>query len=195
VAIVATALAARRTRAPRELHFVMAREWWYPKGWERRIKQPLTRWAFGQIARAYGIATLPPVIDEYKGTGAIDVRRVLALTRGDNPELVGITPEGHTGADLALCNPPDGAGLFMLMLAHGTIPFLPAGIFEDAEQRLTVNFGEPFMLDVSRTLPRAERDRAAARQVMVQIGKLLPERMWGVYRTEIRQSNVKVQPA
>jgi len=186
-ALAVTAIAQRRTD-PREIRGVMAREWWYPKGWRRRIKQPLTRWAFGQLAKTYGILTLPPVIEEYKGTGAIAVRRVLALTRGETPQLVGMAPEGRTGENLALCNPPEGAGLFLLLLSHNKIPFLPAGGFEDDENRLTVNFGAPFMLDVPNTLPRAERDREAAKQVMVQIGKLLPERMWGVYREEIERA-------
>jgi hypothetical protein len=183
-AIIATL--AKFRADPREFHGVMAREWWYPNGWERKIKQPLTRWAFAQIARAYDMVTLPPVIDEYKGEGGIAVRRTLALTRGEEPELVALAPEGKTGANLALCNPPSGAGLFMHLLSHNKIPFLPAANFEDDDQVLTVNFGTPFMLNVPRTLERAQRDYEASRQVMVEIGKLLPERMWGVYREDIR---------
>lgn len=186
-ALTAATIAKHRTD-PREIRPVMAREWWYPSGFGRVVKQPLTRWAFGQFAKAYNIATLPPVIDEYKGTGGIDVRRVLALTRGDKPELVGMAPEGFAGKNGTLKHPPDGAGLFLLMLSHDQIPFLPVGVFEDDANRLTANFGAPFLLDVPRALSRVERDREAARQVMVQIGKLLPERMWGMYREEIQCS-------
>lgn len=188
--VIATTVAARRTRDPREIRMVMTREWWYPGGFGRLVKQPLTRWAFAQIARAYGILTLPPVLDAYRGQGGLDVRRIIAVTRGDNPSLVAIAPEGHTGPNLSLCQPPDGAGLFLLMLTHDTMPCLPAGIFEDATNTLTVNFGAPFKFDVPKKLPKEERDHESARQAMIEIGKLLPEKMWGVYATDIGQAIV-----
>lgn len=190
IAAILTTIAARRTRAPREVRFAMAREWWYPRGFGKWIKQPFTRWLFGKISQAYGTIPLPPALDldEFRGQGALAIRRALALTRGEKPELVGIAPEGTTGAGLALHPPPRGAGLFLLLLTHDQIPILPAGIFEDDTQTLTVKFGAPFHLRVPRDLPRAERDAHAARQVMVAIGKLLPERMWGAYREEIQQA-------
>ncbi|MBM3127076.1 MAG: hypothetical protein FJ009_00390 [Chloroflexi bacterium] len=186
VAALVTAIAARRARDPREIHFAMAREWWYPRGFRKWIKQPLTRWFFGQIGKAYGTIRLPPALglEEFRGAGAPAIRGALALTRGDNPELVGIAPEGHTGAGFALRQPPRGAGLFLLLLTRDHIPILPAGIFED-DGVLTVNFGAPFLLRVPRDLARDERDAGAARQVMVALGALLPERMWGAYREEV----------
>ena len=188
-AIVAT-IAARRTREPREVRFAMAREWWYPRGFGKWVKQPFTRWFFGQVGKAYGTILLPPALDsgEFRGQATSAIRGALALTRGDTPELVGIAPEGQTGAGLALRHPPPGAGLFLLMLAHDRIPILPAGIFEDSAHTLTVNLGVPFDLRVPRNLPRDVRDAAAARQVMVAIGRLLPERMWGMYQDAIRQA-------
>jgi hypothetical protein len=190
---LAVATIAKYRTDPRELRPVMVREWWYPGGFGRLVKQPLTRWAFRQIAKAYKIALLPPAIEEYKGTGGIDVRRVLTLTRGNQPELVAMAPEGYAGKNGTLKRLPDGAGLFLLLLSHDTIPFLPVGIYEDDENRLTANFGAPFMLCVPRTLSREERDREAARQVMVRIGKLLPERLWGAYREEIVQVNLALE--
>ena len=171
------------------MRLAMTREWWYPGGLGRAVKQPLTRWFFGQLARTYGMFLLPPVLgnDEFRGEGALAVRRALALTRGEHPQSVGLAPEGHTGAGSALCQPPPGAGLFLLMLTHETLPILPAGIFEDdADSVLTVRFGAPFPLCASRSATRDERDAQAARQVMIQIGRLLPENMWGAYREEIR---------
>ncbi|MBI5302579.1 MAG: hypothetical protein HY868_10610 [Chloroflexi bacterium] len=182
--LVLATITARRTREPREVHFAMAREWWYPSRFGRWVKQPLTRWFFGQLAKTYGLVTLPPVVEHYRGTAAYAIRRALALTRGDAPELVGLAPEGNTGPGLALCEPPSGAGLFLLMLAHNTIPFLPVGVYE--EDTLLANFGEPFDLRVPHTLPRTQRDREAARQVMTRIGARLPEQMWGVYREDIQ---------
>ncbi len=191
VSPIVCAIAARRTGEPRDIHMAMAREWWYPNGFGRAVKQPLTRWFFGQIAKAYGTIRLPPVLgnDAFRGEGMLSVRHALALTRGDSPQLVGLAPEGRTGDNLMLCKPPPSAGLFMLMLAHDTMPMVPVGIFEDdSDGALTVRFGAPFTLWVSRDATREERDADAARQVMIQIGRLLPERMWGAYYEEIRKT-------
>lgn len=188
--MILCAIAARRTREPREVHLAITREWWYPGGLGRAVKQPLTRWFFGRLAKAYGTIPLPPVLgnNEFSGEGAFSIRRALALTFGDHPQLFGLAPEGRTGNHQALCQPPRGAGLFLLMLTRGALPILPAGIFEDKSCTLTVNFGAPFQLCARRGIPREEQDSDAARQVMVQIGKLLPERMWGAYREEIQKT-------
>src|SRR5512135_2412085 len=45
------AIAERRPNAPRLVHFAMAREWWYPHGFGKLVKQPLTHWAFGQLGK------------------------------------------------------------------------------------------------------------------------------------------------
>jgi hypothetical protein len=188
-AILATTIAARRTREPHEIHFAMAREWWYPHGFRKFVKQPLTRWFFGQIGKTYGTILLPPALEsgEFRGEGTFAIRGALVLTRGNSPALVGIAPEGQTGTGFALRYPLPGAGLFLLLLTHDRIPILPAGIFEDDDHALTVRFGAPFLLCVPRDLPRGERDAQATCQVMTAIGKLLPERMWGAYREEVCQ--------
>lgn len=183
------AIAARRAVEPRDIHMAMAREWWYPSGFDHLVKQPLTHWFFGQISKTYGTIRLPPIVGE-KGllaAGAISIRRAVSLTRGEHPKLVGIAPEGQTGDHLSLCKPPPGAGLFLLMLTHDKIPILPAGIFEDEDDGgiLTIRFGAPYLLNVPPNISREERDIKSAQQVMLQIGRLLPERMWGIYRNEI----------
>ena len=191
--IVATTIAARRTCEPREIHMMMAREWWYPNGFERWTKQPFTNWFFGQISKAYGTIRLPPVLGngEFRGEGALAIRKAMALTRGDNPQLVGLAPEGVTGKNLALCAPPHGGGLFMLLLTYDRIPILPVGLYEDETHTLIANFGEPYMLSVPRHLSKTERDRESARQVMIHIGRQLPPRMRGVYCEDI-QSEIKI---
>lgn len=190
IATVVTAVTAHYLAEPREMHFAMAREWWYPRGFGKWFKQPFTRWFFGKVSRAYGTIPLPPALEmeEFRGQGALAIRRALALTRGERPALFGIAPEGRTGPNLTLCRPPRGAGLFLLMLTHNRLPILPAGIYEDdADGVLTVRLGAPYALCVPRDLPRDARDELAARQVMTAIGKLLPARMWGVYREEIEK--------
>lgn len=184
VSLLATTIADRRMGEPREIRFVMAREWWYPAGWEKRIKQPFTRWLFGQVSKTYGILLLPPIVEEYKGMGGVYVRKILGLTREPQPALIGISPEGRTGENVTLCQPPTGAGLFLEMLSHNQIPFLPVGFYTQ-DKTMFVNFGKLFMLHVPRRLPRPARDCEITRQVMIAIGKLLPEKMWGTYAQDI----------
>lgn len=196
IAVVVSAVAAQRTAEPRNIHFAMAREWWYPRGLGKWFKQPFTRWFFGKFSRAYGTIPLPPALEseEFRGQGALAIRRALALTRGEPPVLFGIAPEGRTGPGLTLCRPPRGAGLFLLLLTHDRIPILPAGIYEDdADHVLTVRFGAPYALGVPRHLPRDERDALAACRVMTEIGKLLPARMWGVYRRAIENERRRTE--
>lgn len=186
--VLAHSIAKARRHAPREIHYVMVREWWYPGGWGRAFKQPLTNWFFGRLARAYGFLRVPPVLDarDFRGEGATSVRAALRLTRGKQPQLVGLAPEGRTGPSQSLCVPPPGTGLFLLMLTHGTVPCLPAGIYEEDDCALAVNFGRPFSLFVAGELERPARDCAAARRVMVEISRLLPERMRGMFAEEAR---------
>ena len=70
-AAIICAIAAHRTVEPRDIHMAMAREWWYPSGFGRFVKQPLTHWFFGQIAKAYGTIRLPPVLgdNQFQGEG------------------------------------------------------------------------------------------------------------------------------
>ncbi len=196
IAAVVAAVSRQRADGSREIHFAMAREWWYPRGVGKWFKQPLTRWFFGKFSRSYGAIPLPPVLGlkEFRGQGALAVRRTLAATRRDPPALIGIAPEGRTGANLELCMPPRGAGLFVLWMTHERIPILPAGIYEDdTDGALTVRFGAPYALHVPPHLPRDERDALAARQIMVAIGKLLPDRMWGAYRKEIEDEKRRAE--
>jgi hypothetical protein len=171
------------------IRWLMAREWWYPRGFGRHFKQPLTRLFFERLARVYGFVRVPPVLngDLTRGEGVAGVRQALALTRGDDPALVGLAPEGNTGPGGALREPPSGAGLFLLHLTHEKIPLLPIGWYDDEEGDLTIRFGEPFHLHLPKMNDRRARDRAAATQAMTAIGRLLPRRLWGAYREEISQ--------
>ncbi len=181
--LIARAVANYRTREPRQVRWLMAREWWYPDGFGRAVKQPFTRWFFSQIAKAYGFVLLPPVLDgdQTRGEGVAGVRHALALTRGANPQLVGLAPEGNSGPGGALKEPPPGTGLFLLLLTHGALACLPAGWYEDESHVITVRFGPPFQLNVPRLADRHARDQLAATRAMTEIAKLLPERLRGAY--------------
>ncbi len=179
-------IAEHRAHEPREVRFVMAREWAY-SGWAHYIKEPLTHALFARLAQVYGLILVPPVLDgdPNRGEGVGGVRQALALTRGANPQLIGIAPEGHTGPEGMLKEPPQGAGLFLLLLTHDTIPCFPVGWWDEPDRTITIKFGSPFQLTIPRIKDRQERDRMAATRVMVEIGKLLPERLWGAYRQPI----------
>ncbi len=185
--LMTRAIAAARTCEPRQPRWLMTREWWYPGGLGRAVKQPATRWFFARLARVYGLVLLPPVLDGdlTRGEGVAGIRQALALTRGPQPQLLGIAPEGHTGPGGRLKEPPQGTGLFLLLLTHGTVPCLPVGWYEDEAQTLRIQFGAPFQLYVPRSGDRQARDRAAAAQAMTAIGRLLPERLWGAYHSTI----------
>lgn len=169
------------------VHWLMAREWWYPGGLGRLVKQPLTRLFYARLARVYGFITVPPVLDGdlYRGEGVSGVRKALALTRGDHPAVVGLAPEGNSGPNGALKRPASGTGLFLILLTHEKIPMLPIGWFEDQDGALTIQFGAPFQLRLQRMKDRHERDRLAATEVMIAIGRLLPEGLWGEFKEEI----------
>ena len=188
IAPIATTIAMHRACAPREIHVMMAREWYYPNGFNHWVKQPFTRWFFGQFAKAYGCIGLPPALnlEQFRGQGASALRHTLTLTHAQPPEIVAVSPEGNTGNNLGLCHPPRGTGLMLMLLTYETLPFLPIGIFENDEERIHINVGEPFHITISHPLSKEERDQEASRQVMIQIGKLLPEHMHGVYRHDIQ---------
>ena len=175
-------IASRRTHAPFELQFVMAQEWIYTTRLGRAIKQPLTRWLFARIARVYGLVTVAPVADGAytRGQAVVGVRRALELTREEPPALLALAPEGQSGAKAALCEPPPGAGIFLLLLTREKIPLLPLGIYE-MNNTLTLRFGEPFLLCDSRAAARAERDRAAATCVMQTLAALVPPELRAMY--------------
>lgn len=178
---------------PWQVRWLMAREWWYPGGFGRLVKQPLTRLLFRRLAQVYGFIRVPPVLagDITRGEGVTGVRQALALTRGAHPVLVGLAPEGHTGPGGALKEPPDGVGSFLLLLTHNAIPLLPVGWYQDETGVLRINFGPPVRLIDEGTRDRRARDRAAATQAMVAIGRLLPERLQGAYRKEMGRGVVE----
>jgi hypothetical protein len=80
----------------------------------------------------------------------------------------------------------EGSGLFVHSLAKRGVPVIPVGLWDDGDT-LVVSFGPPMAL-VPTGEDRAEQERSANEQMMVAIGRLLPERQWGVYAEAIRRS-------
>lgn len=66
-------------------------------------------------------------------------------------------------------------------------PLIPVGVWEEGDS-LFVRFGPPFAPALPAEAPRQERDRLAHQEMMVAIGRLLPEPFWGHYREAVRQA-------
>ena len=177
LALAATAsIAAQRVPgASPEVHWVMTAAWIFPEGgWRRRVLTPLTRWAFGRVARVYGFVTMPPMPPDphQVEARAMAVLRTVRLARRLVQEggMMGLAPEGRDVPD-GLGQPPPGVGKFITLLVRTGLPVLPVGISE-LDGRLCISFGPPFVPDMPPD--RTERDRVVARQVMAAIAQQLP---------------------
>ena len=176
------AVAQRRSR-DRAVRWLMTSEWQNFRLGPIPVPVVVWRWLFRRLGRVYGLVIVPRPAERGVGRAAA-LRTILSIVRGSD-EPIGLFPEAlGTGR---LIQPPPGLGSFLLMLSSHGLPILPAGAFEE-EGRLTVSFGPPFHIDVSRNAARAEKERLASQQVMVAIGRLLPEELWGVYAAAIQEA-------
>lgn len=183
---ITAAVHARRPTDTNGCRWVMTNAWTYPDPLRQRLLTPLTRWAFGRLARLYGFFAMPPMPprpQEVEPRARV-VRQVLAAARQPQPPLIGLSPEGHDSPDASLLVPPPGVGRFLLHLAGSGLPLLPVGVFE-SEGQLIVRFGPPFNLRPPPGLTPQGRDGWASRQVMLAIGRELPPQLWGAYRDSL----------
>jgi 1-acyl-sn-glycerol-3-phosphate acyltransferase len=156
------------------------------------VKQELmTDRLLGPIVRAYGsfgVQRGSADTDAYRTARAVlDAGRVLASH-----------PEGTRSREGTLVRARPG--LARLALRSGA-PILPVGVVglerflpRDTTiprrfKRVHVRFGEPFTLVApAEDADRREALAAATTEIMVRIGRLLPERQWGAYTDEIHAS-------
>ena len=110
---------------------------------------------------------------------AATLRRLFTLAR---QRPIGFVPEGRGSGVLQA--PPQGSGLLMELLSRSGLPIVPAGVWEEDDE-LVVSFSKPFAIVPIAAEERTERDRLAREQVMVAIGRLLPEAYQGVYSQAI----------
>ena len=150
----------------------------------------------GPIVRAYGsFGVHRSGVD----TDAYRIARAV-LERG---LVLASHPEGTRSRDGVLVRAR--SGLARLALRSGA-PILPVGVIglerflpRDTTlprpfKRVGLRLGEPFTLaDTGMPLPTDAADQraaleAATTEIMVRIGRLLPERQWGAYDAELRAS-------
>jgi 1-acyl-sn-glycerol-3-phosphate acyltransferase len=179
-AMIVTGLLAQARPALPHIRWVMASEWFGRRLGPVPIPPALYRWTFRRVARVYPVAIMPRRAGEVVARAAVlrDIVRVLQR------EAVGLMPEA--GGSGTLRQPLEGSGLFVHSLVRRGVPVIPVGLWDDGDT-LVVSFGPPLALAPAGE-DRLEQDRSASEQMMVAIGRLLPERQWGVYREAIRRS-------
>ena len=176
------AVAHRRARH-KAVRWLMTSEWHNARLGPIPVPVLVWRLLFRRLGHVYGLVIVPRAAERGVGRAAA-MRTILNIVRGSD-EPIGLFPEAvGTGR---LIQPPPGLGSFLLLLSSHGLPILPAGAFEE-EGRLTITFGPPFHIDVPRSASRAEKERLASQQVMVAIGRLLPEELWGAYATAIQEA-------
>jgi len=145
---------------------------------------------------------LGPIVRAY---GSFGVHR-----RGADTEAFR-TANAVLDAGLVLASHPEGTrsrdgvllrarpGLARLAIRSGA-PILPVGVLglqhflpRDTKiprpfKRVTLRFGEPFKVEMLAEGERHEATEAATTEIMVRIGRLLPEPQWGAYAEAIRAS-------
>jgi 1-acyl-sn-glycerol-3-phosphate acyltransferase len=178
-AVVTGLIAQTRPAVPR-IRWVITSEWFGRRLGPVPIPPSLYRWTFRRVARVYGLAIMPRRAGEVVARAAV----LRDLMRALNREAVGLMPEA--GGSGTLRRPLEGSGLFVQSLARRGVPVIPVGLWDDGDT-LVVSFGPAMALDATGE-DRLEQDRAAGEQMMVAIGRLLPERQWGVYHEAIQRS-------
>jgi 1-acyl-sn-glycerol-3-phosphate acyltransferase len=181
--LAANAIFERRETG-RTLHWLMTSEWYgYRLGGIVPVPRWFLRWLFRRIATVYSLVIVPRSPEQVMGRAAA-MRSILEVVEKEG-EPIGLFPEG-VGKDVLVEAMP-GTGLFLSSLSKRGVPILPAGIYEE-NGVLTVRFGPPFRMQPPQGAAREERDGLAREQLMLHIGRLLPQHMWGTYTLAIEES-------
>jgi len=178
--LVLTGLLAQARPDVPHIRWVITSEWFGRRLGPVPIPSSLYRWTFRRVAKVYRAAIMPRRAGEVVARAAVLRDIVRALQR----EAVGLMPEA--GGSGTLRQPLEGSGLFLHSLARRGVPVIPVGLWDDGDT-LVVSFGPPLALAPAGE-DRLEQDRSASEQMMVAIGRLLPERQWGAYSEAIRRS-------
>ena len=139
-----------------------------------RPRNPLTVWAYRQVALVYDMVRMP---DDPHDTAAraVAVRETLRLVlpppQGQGKPVC-IFPEGTAARAGALSDALPGVGSLCLRLARAGVPILPTAIWETYDGVLRALVGPP--LDLSGPPGRAEADAWARQRLMRAVAARLP---------------------
>jgi 1-acyl-sn-glycerol-3-phosphate acyltransferase len=183
---VSQVVARRRPQAP-EIHWIVTSEWFGRRLGILPVPDAFWRWSFRRVARMYDFVVMPRSSERVMAR-ATALRRALAhaLGRGGRAgEPLGLMPEALGKGVLIEAMP--GVGLFLKVLSDHGLPILPVGLLE-RRGALTAVFGPTFRLELPTTAGQEELDRLAREQVMVAVGRLLPDEYWGFYTDAIESA-------
>jgi len=175
-----TALVAQWRPALPPIRWVITSEWYGRRIGPLPVPPWVFRCTFRRVALVYGLVVMPRQATQAMARAAA----LLDIARLAKQEPIGLMPEA--GGSGTLREPLEGSGLFLHALAARGIPLLPVGLWEDGDT-LVMTFGAPLVLSALKG-DRQARDRQAAQQMMVAIGRLLPRQQWGVYEEAIQRS-------
>jgi 1-acyl-sn-glycerol-3-phosphate acyltransferase len=162
-----------------DTHWIAIEEWETFSLWGIPIPRPVIRAVFQRTFDTYGILAMPgPDAPAAARAGAMR-NAAREIKRG---HVLGLMPEGTVGATPELLAPREGVGAFLLLLAATGASMVPVGLYEE-EGHLVARFGPPVDLELPPELPKDQRDSWARDRVMHAIRDLLPEPLWGVYRS------------
>ena len=178
--MIVTGLIAQARPALSHIRWVIISEWFGRRLGPVPVPPSLYRWTFRRVAQVYRAAIMPRRAGDVMARAAVLRDMLRSLQR----EAVGLMPEA--GGSGTLRQPLDGSGLFVHSLVRRGVPVIPVGFWDDGDT-LVVSFGPPLVLAPTGE-DRLEQDRSASEQMMVAIGRLLPERQWGAYREAILSS-------
>jgi 1-acyl-sn-glycerol-3-phosphate acyltransferase len=170
---------AVRERTGKDVHWVAIEEWESFSLWGIAVPPGVVKVVFERAFQTYGILAMPsPHAPATARAGAMRA----AVQEIKEGHIIGLMPEGDVGATPELLEAREGVGAFLLLLA-GRAPLLPVGLYEEND-RLVADFGSPFPLELPAEVPKNDRDRWVRDRVMRAIRDLLPEPLWGIYRTQ-----------
>ena len=181
--MLASAAVGRRRGESKGLHWLMTSEWYDFRISFLPVPVWLIRWLFRRLADVYGLIIVPRATASLVGRAAAmrSILQVIDRQQG----AIALYPEGIGKG--ALINPQPGTGALLLLLSNRGVPVLPVGLFEEGGV-LTARFGPPVLLSVPSNIDKDARDELARRQMMVTIGRLLPDHLWGAYKADIQET-------
>lgn len=183
---------AMRQRTGQETHWIAIQEWETLSFGRIRIPTRVIRTVFERAFRTYGILAMPPPAAP-AAARASAMREAVQLVKAGS--VIGLMPEGTVGPTPELLDAREGAGSFLLLLAHAGARIQPVGLYEEAG-RLVAQFGAAVDLVGPSEVPKNRRDTWARGRVMCAIREQLPEPLWGVYRhSECSSQEVPLVPA
>jgi len=178
--MIVTGVIAQARPAVSHIRWVITSEWLGRRLGPLPVPPSLYRWIFRRAAKVYRAVIMPRRAEEVVARATV-LRDIL---RSLQRKCVGLMPEA--GGSGTLRQPLEGSGLFVHSLTRRGVPVIPVGFWDDGDT-LVVSFGPPLSVAPVGG-DRLEQDRSASEQMMVAIGRLLPERQWGVYREAIQRS-------